>query len=186
MRANVWATQDLEVLQDAYAPNQDLEVSEQQITLSRPAVEQQATQLLKESLPLPEGMPNIGRISFLQATPCIADWAVTDQGLEVQGIFTCGVLYESDQEEGCIEGFNSETSFSIELTLPERLEGEVDVSAAVDQSFGTVLSPTEMEGRFTLRFTVASYPETQGGAVDNIVQEVYKRQGIDRWAYRPA
>ena len=92
MRANVWATQDLEVLQDAYAPNQELEVSEQQITLSRPAVEQQATQLLKESLPLPEGMPNIGRISFLQATPCITDWAVTDQGLEVQGILTCGVL----------------------------------------------------------------------------------------------
>ena len=171
MRANVWATQDLEVLQDAYAPNQDLEVSEQQITLSRPAVEQQATQLLKESLPLPEGMPNIGRISFLQATPCIADWAVTDQGLEVQGILTCGVLYESDQEEGGIEGFNSETPFSIELTLPERLEGEVDVSAAVDQSFGTVLSPTEMEGRFTLRFTVASYPETQVGAVDNIVHQ---------------
>jgi LysM repeat protein len=106
-----------EFIIDAYSPCCQLELEKEKIILDQTIGENTSNAIIKETLEVPTGQPNIGKIFDLSGSVILTDSILDDGKNMIEGIIIVTVLYTPQEDPSKAHSFSQEIPFrhSIEV-----------------------------------------------------------------------
>lgn len=109
-------TESISLPIDFFSPSGGISAISRGITIQDPGMPIFSTQTIRESISLPEGMPEIEHPIYAQARP-IVTLSETESGMtHIEGIFITRVIYRTDA--GMLYAFDEDVPFSISVNTP--------------------------------------------------------------------
>ena len=109
-------TESISLPVDFFSPGGNISAISRNITIQDPGMPIFSTQTIRETISLPEGMPEIEHPIYTQARP-IVTLSESDSGItRIEGIFITRVIYRT--ETGMLYAFDEDVPFSISVNTP--------------------------------------------------------------------
>ena len=150
LTASIRATEIIEcdAICDAYGLEAELTLEKNPCSLEQ-LIETTRTQLTqKESVCVPDYLPDIQQICDCTGTPNIESITASDGCVTVSGYLSCNILYMSPDRDTPISGFSHVLPFSHTFDIPGVSESTVcDAKADLEHIAYTISSPRDLELR---------------------------------------
>lgn len=165
MEARVYESHEVDVIVDAYSPGSVLELTKEKIVLTHSIGEAQVQTVIRENIEVPENMPPVDRILYVEVRPLIADYRINEDQVLVDGVLTGVVLYKPENDELPISSIKVDIPFSQGLEIVGVTE-DMDCFCEVELQYlsHTLVSLNEFELKATLL--------VRGEATQSIEKEV--------------
>ena len=131
---------ELELPVDIFSPGIGFDCLKEEVTLINAMGSQSVQTNIKESVPLPDGSAEIGVPLFMTARALITEAVPGNDGVDVSGIITTGITYESTA--GRIYSFTEDVPFEVRLDCEARVNAPKieasclgSITSAVERSF---------------------------------------------------
>jgi Predicted glycosyl hydrolase len=109
---------EVPIIIDAYAPSLRVETEVRNISSNVSAGENASQMVIKESMQLPEGNPEIEKVYDMVCKPSITDLKLQDDKALVEGVVGCDIIYLARGEERAVHSFSDELPFKTSVALP--------------------------------------------------------------------
>ena len=167
--AKVHSMENLDILEDAYSTNHDLDISKTPIKYPRLVCRNRNQFPFKEVVQLPTEAPPILQILKVQGRPIIDDCKVIDDKVVLEGIIEADILYVAESDELPLCSHKATLPFR---QLIETKGSAVGMSVVRDVSNDHVgfnmLSQSEVELRFLLSFGIQVIDEKSCNMITDI------------------
>lgn len=135
LEASCIAQESMSALADAYAPDQAVSCMQETMEQLDPAAVVRQICPIHETLRVPEGLPDISRVSFVNARPTVLGTANDNDQLAVDGILVTSVVFQS--EESMLTGFEEDVPFRCTLNTPFTPDAEISVNVLQSRASGS-------------------------------------------------
>ena len=151
MNAQIFETQEGEVLVDAYSPGVALSLKKKPVQVTQFVGESQGQTVLKEGITFPEGVPKARKILYVEGEPSITEEKIIDGAVILEGILSVQVIYQTNDATLPMGSFREDFPFRHTLEV-EGAQGGMDCwgKAVVEHINHTLLAQDEAELKITL------------------------------------
>jgi len=149
--AQVFETQEDEILIDAYSPAVPMNLKKRKIKLQQFVGEVQGQTVVKESISFPEGAPKARRILYADVKPSVTDERIEEGKVLLEGILSTQVVYQTNDSALLIGSFREDIPFQHTLDM-EGIDSSMDCQseAASEHVSFTLLAQDETELKITV------------------------------------
>jgi hypothetical protein len=116
----------MNALADAYAPDQAVNCAQETMEQLNPVAVVRQICPIHETLRVPEGLPDVSRVSFVNARPTVLGTADDGGQLAVDGLLVTSVVFQS--EESMLMGFEEDVPFRCTLNTPFTPDAEITLN----------------------------------------------------------
>jgi len=158
LRAQVFETDDLDIVVDAYSPSADLELKKKNVSIKQIVGENQVQNLIKQDISFPNNIPQASRILYADVKGTVTDQAIIDGKVIVEGILTADIIYQFEDEKLQIHSYKEEIPFrqGVEIAgIDEKMDCYSQLS--IDQVHYNLIAPDEVELRVLVGIKAAAY-----------------------------
>ncbi len=146
---------ELEALTDLYSMNENLEVKYEKCSLEQLCTTGSAHHASKESIMIPDYLPEIMQVCDLSAYPKITSVSINDGSVSLKGYLASNLLYLSSDSSVPVSGFNHNTDFLIEIPVSDACPDMVcDAKAELDHLAYNITSDRGLELRYIIIVSV--------------------------------
>ncbi len=135
LEANCISRERMSALADAYAPDQAVTCVRQTMEQLDPATVVRQICPIHETVRVPEGLPDMSRVSFVNARPTVLGTANENGQLAADGILVTSIVYQS--EESMLMGFEEDVPFRCTLNTPFTPDAEIAVHVLQTRASGS-------------------------------------------------
>jgi hypothetical protein len=165
MNAQIFEAQEGEILVDAYSPALAMSLKKRKVHLTQFIGESQGQSVMKESVTFPEGVPKARKILYVDAKPSITDERIEEGLVNLEGILTVQVIYQTNDNTLPLGSFREDFPFRYSLEV-EGVQPGMDSKSEVlvEHINHTLLAQDEAELKITLL--------CKSGIYQSVVKEV--------------
>lgn len=135
LEANCITQERMNALSDAYAPNQAVNCAQETMEQLNPVAVVRQICPVHETLRVPEGLPDISRVSFVNARPTVLGTADDGGQLAVDGLLVTSIVFQS--EDSMLMGFEEDVPFRCTLNTPFTPDAEITVHVLQARASGS-------------------------------------------------
>lgn len=158
VKLSIYNAVDKDIVVDAYSTNSKLLLKNKDVKLSKYIGEKSIQSGIKESVGIPDNMPNVIKIFDVEVTPLITDKVISEGKVTVEGLLKFNMLYNSDDPDRPILNLHKEIpirqNFEIEGI---KEDSQLDVWLETAHKGYTITSTREVEFRVTLNINAVDY-----------------------------
>ena len=167
--AKVHSVENLEVLEDAYCIDEELEIVKTPVKYPRLVCRNKNQSPFKEVVQLPAGAPQMLSILRVSGKPIIDDCKVMDDKVVVEGIIIADILYVAENDDIPLYSHKTILPFRQLIDTKGSAPGmTVAMDLSNDHVGFNMLSTTEVELRFLLSFSIQVIDERQFNMITDI------------------
>lgn len=132
LEVECWKVRMVDIIGDAYSPDMLMKPQTMPVQMRQCVTQQNDKFAMRESIALPDGMPQIGRVLCVMARPVLTNTLPTINKVQLEGMLMCEVIYMS--RENGVQSFVSEVAITQDVDLPNLSEGmEAEVRLDLEQ-----------------------------------------------------
>lgn len=175
VNTKVYKDTEDEAVADAYSPSNVIEINKDMIKMNEFVGKGRSNTVIKESISIGHGEPEIERISYVNAVPVINETKVLDDKLMIEGILETDAVYMSS--------FSGEPTCSLRAQIPFRhfvdiaglrLGMQCQTKCSVDSLTFSPMNSQMIELRVVLCVTAEAYKQTD----KKLVNRVEEKEGV--------
>lgn len=168
--AKVHSVENLDILEDAYSIDKNLEISKTPIRYPRLVCRNRNQFPFKEVVQLAEGAPPILQILKVSGKPIIDDCKVIDDKVVLEGVIEADVLYVAESDDMPLCSHKSMLPFRQLIETKGSTTGMHVLRDVSNDHVGfNMLSQSEVELRFLLSFGIQVIDERQCNMITDII-----------------
>lgn len=133
--ASCIARERMNALADAYAPDQGINTTRETMEQLNPVAVVRQICPIHETLRVPDGLPDISRVVFVNARPTVLGTSDDNGQLAADGLLVTSIVYQSD--ENVLMGFEEDVPFRCTLNTPYSPDAEVAVHVLQTRASGS-------------------------------------------------
>lgn len=157
-KAKVVRRNEFPVIVDVYSTTSRIDSEMKNIDMDLYFGRDMSQAVIKESLALPQGMPEIAKIYDMICKPTITDYKVSDDKVVVEGVVGCSVIYLARGEERVVSSFSDEVPFRSSITIPGcKAHMKPEVGIDIESMGFTMLTKDEVEVKVVLNSSAIVY-----------------------------
>ena len=177
IEASVSDMEEKEVVVDAYCPGKMLNIDKKKVNFSQTVGKNASNMVVKETMELPKGEPDISKVFNVNCKPIIADISLTEDKCIIEGILNANVLYLSQDEVRPVCSFGQEIPFRHFVEIPGSEENmEADVNIHVNDVDYNLVNTGQMELKVNVG---ASCVVTKQSELDVVVSVTESEEQVD-------
>ncbi len=159
----------LEILEDAYCINQNLEICKTPIRYPKLICHNKNQTPIKEIVTLQENCPDILQIFKANGTPYVHEARIIDDKVVVEGAIDATVMYVAQSDESPFYSYNCMIPFMQVIETKGAKENmDVSMDLSLDHISFNMLSGRDMELRFLLSFNTNVIEELEANIISDI------------------
>jgi len=175
--------ENLEILEDAYCINQQLEVECAPIQYPRLVCRNRNQSPVKEVVQIDGQCPDILQIFRVKGDPHIDEIKVIDDKIIVEGVIAADVLYVAENDDTPLYSYKTVIPFrQVIETKGSKPDMRVNVDVSVDHIAFNMLSRRETELRFLLTFNTQVLEEKKVSIIQDIAFSEMERSVVENMA----
>lgn len=150
-KVKVYNKEEKKILQDAYSPTRKLKLIKENLQYMKNAGCNSSQTVVKETMDLPEGLPNIFKIFTVDGDATITDYRLVEEKNVIEGFIRGNVVYIGDTEEMTVHSFDQEIPFRHYIDMPGAKDGMiVDIHMEITDVDYSMINPKQIEVKFSL------------------------------------
>ncbi len=167
--AKIHCQETLEILEDAYCINKNLNISKDIINYPKLVCRNKNQSPIKEVVQLESNCPDILQIFRVKGKPYIDETKVIEDKVIVEGIIEADVLYVAESDTTPLFSYKPIIPYRQIIETKGASPGmSVELDASIDHVGFNMLSGKEMELRFLLSFSTQVIDEQQANMITDI------------------
>lgn len=169
VNTKVYKESEEEVVIDAYSPSNAIEMSKDVVKMNEFVGKGHSNTVIKESISIPHGEPEIERVCYVNATPVVNEMKILDDRVLVEGVLETDAIYMSS--------FSGEPTYSLKEQIPfrhyvdipgVRLGMQCEVKCDIDSLNFSPMNSTMIELRVVLSVVASAYKQTDKRIVTKV------------------
>jgi len=172
--------ENMEILDDAYCLDQQLNITKQNVSFSR-LISRNRTQVnFKEIVQADEDAPKILQILKADGRARIDDKRLIDDKVIVEGIITADILYVAEDDDSPL--YNRQAHLPFRQVIETRgaaMDMDCAIELSIDHAGFNLLGNNEVELRFLLSFLTTVQQPITAHLITDIAFEELSREAID-------
>ncbi|MCR4436495.1 MAG: DUF3794 domain-containing protein [Clostridiales bacterium] len=149
--ASASARKSIEVLSDAYSPQMRLNLDKEPVSLEESIAESKSQIILKDTITLESGAPEIVEIFNVLCKPSLSDCKISDNRLSLEGVVNYNMLYLSNSAEQPVLCSRQEELFKHGIDIKGVKPGmRCEVDLDIEHCSYSMVSSNEVEVRLIL------------------------------------
>lgn len=175
--ASVSEIEEKEVMVDAYSPEKTLNLEKQKLTFGQTVGKNNSNMVVKETIELPQGEPEMAKIFNVSCKTTIMDVSLVEDKCILEGVLDANILYISEDEKQPICSMVQEIPFRHFVEVPGSKENmEANVDMLVNDIDYHMVNSTQMELKVNIG---ASCLVTKRQEMDVVVQITEAEEQMD-------
>lgn len=151
----VEATQQMEILVDAYSPTVNLNVRKSSLKLKKTLDSIVEEVVVKEEVDLPGDCPGIAEICNVEAAPVLTDFGISDDNIVIEGLLCIKALYITENYRDMLYVYEDEIPFRHATELPvDGYQMDIDVDMYLEDFQYRMLDPDLLEVRGRIKVEI--------------------------------
>jgi hypothetical protein len=156
--AQVFETDELELLVDAYCPGVVLELKKRKIKLTQMQGENQGQTVVKESVAFPENIPHVDKMLHVEVKPIVTDHRISEGKVIIEGVLITNIIYQSNDTQQTISSHKEDIPFRQSVEIEGiREDMYCDSELMVEHTDFTLVAPDEVELRIVVTAKVGVF-----------------------------
>jgi LysM repeat protein len=122
--------EEMKVLVDVYSPSVILDIEKQEVVLNQSVGSNLSNAVIKETIEIPSGNPDIFKVFNVHARPVVTDHSLTQDKSIIEGIIEANILYLAQDKNQTIHSFAQEIPFRHYVEIEgarEEMDASVDL-----------------------------------------------------------
>lgn len=169
MNGQVFETEDKEIVLDAFSPGKKLELEKRKIRLTRMTGENQSQAVIKESVSLPDNIPSVSRILYMESNPILTDYSIQEGKVVMEGILATNIIYQSEDAGTLIGNFKEDIPFIHTMEMEGVTNAmECESELMVQHMTHTIMAPNEVELKIVLSARMTAFDSIEKEVLLNV------------------
>jgi hypothetical protein len=194
LEASVYEPLELDIITDAYSPSLPMTLNKKTIVLSQLVAEGEDQLVVKEGISFPPDKAKARKILYVDVNPLITDESIGDGKVNLEGILSVVVLYQSKDADMLLSSFADNIAFSHSIDLDQAVDGQSCKSkVSVDKASFVLLAQdeleikvvlslaTELEKKIEKQIIIGAEALDQAEAVDSGIYIYFVQPGDSLW-----
>lgn len=158
MNVRVSQKNEYPVVIDMYAPSARIEPEKLSLSMDLFYGRNSSQAIIRESLQLPKGYPEIDKAYDMICRPAVTDCKVSDDKVIIEGVIGCDIIYLARSEGKIVHSFSDEVPFKTSVVVPGcRDDMKADVEIGIESMDFSVLTRNEIEIKVSLDCNVRTF-----------------------------
>ena len=136
LSVKVFENHEWDILTDAYSPTVPMCLKKRKVQLFQTVGEQQGQSVVKHGLTMPEGLPRVKKVLYVDAAPVVTDARAEAGKVTLEGFLAAQVVYQSEDSDALISSFKEDIPFKHTAEVAGA-EASMDIRWEVQQEHGT-------------------------------------------------
>jgi nucleoid-associated protein YgaU len=165
----VYSSDSIEILEDAYATDQDVKIAKSPVSYPRLVCRNRNQTTVKEVIQIDADSPDMLQIFKVKGTSATDDIKVIDDKIVAEGIIKADVLYVAGSDETPLYNYQTVIPYKQVIeTKGSAPDMRINLDISVDHVAFSMLSPRETEVRFLLTFNTQVIEEKTVDVISDI------------------